>query len=224
MADIEHLDRNEIVLQNELGEGSFARVYRATYKGSEVAVKVIKLDSDSPDIKETDEQLRERFVEFRHEVSLMSGLDHPNLVELKGLCLDTDEMLMVTEYLAYGDLFNFLHDENQKMPWSLRLKIAYDVAKGMKFLHTTTPPIIHRDLKTPNILLASTKSNARVCAKVADFGLSSTLVHTISGRNVFNPNWLAPEVMVPGAEYTEKADVYSYGIILWELVTRQVPF
>ena len=226
MADVPHLDRKSIELGKELGEGSFARVYKATYKGDTVAVKVIKLDNEHSDslTQNDDDALRERFVEFRKEVSLMSGLVHANLVELKGLCLDSSEMLMVTEFLAGGDLYNFLHDTSNRIPWSLRIKIAFDIAKGMNFLHTTTPPIIHRDLKTPNILLAATKSNAKVCAKVADFGLSSTLVHTVAGRDVFNPTWLAPEVMVPGAEYTEKADVYSYGIVLWELVTRETPF
>ena len=224
LADAEHLLRSDIELGTQLGEGSFAIVYRGKLKEEEVAIKVIKMQNDNDDNMDTDEILRNRFAEFRREVSLMSGLDHQNLVELKGLCLEANSMFMVTEFLAYGDLYNFLHNETVDIQWPLRLKIAIDVARGMNFLHTTTPPIIHRDLKSPNILLASNNERARVVAKVADFGLSSTLVQTASGRDVFNPIWLAPEVMVRGAEYTEKADVYSFGIILWELITRETPF
>ena len=224
MADIEHLERSEIILKNELGEGSFAKVYRAEYQNNEVAVKIIKINNEEEEGEGSVNALLERFAEFRREVSLMSGLDHENLVELKGLCLDQDTMYMVTEFLAFGDLYNFLHNPSNELDWDLRIKIAIDVASGMNFLHTTTPPIIHRDLKTPNILMASNLSFSPVVAKVADFGLSSTLVQNVKGRDVFNPTWLAPEVMVRNAEYTEKADIYSFGIILWELLTRENPF
>ena len=97
----------------------------------------------------------------------------------------------------------------------------------MNFLHTAVPKIIHRDLKSPNILLANNHvdSNQDIVAKVADFGLSSSIFHTATGREVFNPMWLAPEMMTKGQpEYTEKADIYSYAIILWELITRAIPF
>lgn len=222
LADVPHLKRSTIKMDKVLGKGSFATVYKATYKHLDVAVKVINMQPDEDD--DESKELRERFAEFRKEVSLMSGLDNPHLMELLGLCIEDDCMLMITEFAAFGDLYNFLQDPKNEVDWPLRLKIAMDVANGMNFLHTTTPPIIHRDLKTPNILLSSNQANARVVAKVADFGLSSTLVQTAAGRDVFNPIWLAPEVMMREAEYTEKADVYSFGIILWELVTRKLPF
>ena len=90
----------------------------------------------------------------------------------------------------------------------------------MNFLHSCTPPVIHRDLKTPNILLANTEEGARVCAKVCDFGLSMRMTKSAAGREVGNPIWLAPEILKRGdkpPEYDEKSDVYSFGIILWEL-------
>lgn len=96
-----------------------------------------------------------------------------------------------------------------------------DIAKGMKYLHTASwPPIIHRDLKTPNVLIDSLDERAEVIAKVADFGLSQVLASTTQGRSVANPVWLAPEIM-KAEEYTEKADVYSFGVMLYELASRQ---
>eukprot|EP01102_Stenamoeba_stenopodia_P019173 TRINITY_DN7157_c0_g2_i2.p1 TRINITY_DN7157_c0_g2~~TRINITY_DN7157_c0_g2_i2.p1 ORF type:complete len:620 (-),score=130.31 TRINITY_DN7157_c0_g2_i2:21-1622(-) len=131
-------------------------------------------------------------------------------------------MYMVCEYMSCGDLYNFIHESAEPLDQRLLIQIAIDVAEGMQFLHNTTPPILHRDLKSPNILLAS-KTMAKVVAKVADFGLSSLSVHRMQGRDVLNPNWLAPEI-INEEEYSDKADVYSYGIVLWELVTRQLPF
>src|SRR5262249_27391036 len=153
-------------------------------------------------------QFLRRFNEFRSEVLLMNGLEHPNLVKLLGMCTqqgakkpDTAMMLMVTELVPLGDLFNFLQqtrakqlhkeddkekekgkekvEENEKgteeavIPWPLIIRIATDIALGMNFLHTATPPIVHNDLKSPNILLASSDYNPTVVAKVTDFGLSA---------------------------------------------------
>lgn len=91
-----------------LGKGSFATVYKATYKHLDVAVKVINMQPDEDD--DESKELRERFAEFRKEVSLMSGLDNPHLMELLGLCIEDDCMLMITEFAAFGDLYNFLQD------------------------------------------------------------------------------------------------------------------
>lgn len=89
--------------------------------------------------------------DFRQEVWLMSGLVHPNVVSLMGYC--TEPYAMVMDFVACGDLYGFLHDEKSLVDWPIRLKIALDIAKGMEFLHTLTPPLLHRDLKSPNILL-----------------------------------------------------------------------
>jgi len=129
-----------------------------------------------------------------------------------------DPLCLVTEYLSCGDLYHFIHNPANKLDWPLRLKIASDIASGMSFLHSAKPPIIHRDLKTPNVLLASTIVKSEAVAKVSDFGLSGA-IQTVSNMEVSNPRWLAPEVMQKD-EPTEKADVYSFGVILWELLVR----
>ena len=146
---------------------------------------------------------------------------------------------MVTELVPLGDLYALLHSRAKEMEekgltpdsnegvlnWPLTLRYVVDIATGMNFLHTAIPPIIHNDLKSPNILIVSeTLSTTEPLAKVADFGLSSiTGKGGLKGRAVENPSWLAPEVMEDKAEYTEKADVYSFGIILWELFSCNAP-
>ncbi|KAL6073683.1 Myotubularin-like phosphatase domain [Balamuthia mandrillaris] len=169
-------------------------------------------------------ELSEKFQELRREVLLMSTLNHPNTVGLKGICLSLPSFLILTEFLPYGNLYDFIHKATGALDWGLRLRIVRDVAEGMNFLHSTIPPTIHRDLKTPNVLMASTSSSAPTVAKVADFGLSTQMTEArMKGRNVWNPVWLAPEIM-QNKEYTEKADVYSFGIIMWEVISLQHPF
>jgi len=180
-----------------------------------VAIKKLKTreKENGPD---DDDTFSKVFNEFRREVFIMSGLEHQNLVKLRGLCLDP--LAIVTEFMGCGDLYGFLHDTTKELNWILRFKIANDIANGMSFLHSAKPPIVHRDLKSPNVLLASTDYNAPVVAKVSDFGLSGAM-STVSSAEVANPRWLAPEIM-NFQEFTEAADVYSYGVILWELLTR----
>src|SRR3990167_5380776 len=127
--------------------------------------------------------------------------------------------MMVLEFVGGGDLFTFLGDKSNEVGWDIRLKIALDIAEGMRFLHNVNPPILHRDLKSPNVLINAPKSSNKqytsqdsIIAKVADFGLSSKLfVDCLSTRTVDNPIWCAPEV-IQRKPYSQKADVYSYGI------------
>ncbi|PRP75101.1 leucine-rich repeat-containing protein [Planoprotostelium fungivorum] len=202
-----------------LGEGGAATVYKGVWEGDVVAIKKLKItreDTTSIMLSGEDDSFSKVFNEFRREVFIMSGLEHINLVRLMGLCLDP--LAIVTEFMSCGDLYGFLHDTTQELNWILRFKIAHDIANGMSFLHSAKPPIVHRDLKSPNVLLASTDFTSSVVAKVSDFGLSGAM-STVSSGEVANPRWLAPEIM-QGQEFTAAADVYSYGIILWELLTR----
>jgi serine/threonine protein kinase len=137
-------------------------------------------------------------------------------------------MVLLMEKASEGPLYKYLHDARKALNWPLRIKIALDVARGMGELHSFRPPIVHRDLKSPNVLLCSTDLGGTV-AKVSDFGTSLLLLNEAlreesqATRTVSLPTWLAPEV-IAGREYTEKSDVYAFGIIMWELLTRQHPF
>ena len=207
---------SSIEMGEQLGEGSFSTVFKGKWNNEEVAIKLMNVD-DKMDV----ELKRKIFSEWRREVETMRILVHPNIVAMKGICVEP--LLMVLD-LCNIDLYHYLSDESRAMNWKLRLQFAYDVAKGMEFLHSVTPPIIHRDLKSPNVLVKEL-DQGRFTAKIADFGLSVRfgLTSALVGAEVENPYWTAPEVQ-KNEQYTEKCDVYSYGIILWELLTRKEVF
>ena len=215
MADFDGslIDYKDITIEKTLGKGSFGVIYLGQWKKQVVAVKQLKVESD---------MAIEAYAEFRKEVWLMSGLDHPCIVNLIGY--STSPLVMVMECVTGGDLYGLIHNEKINIDWHVRLKIALDIAYGMDFLHSINPPLLHRDLKSPNVLVMKFTDGANVIAKVADFGLSSRLfINSLQNRAVENPTWCAPEVMVRQA-YSEKADVYPFGIMMWELLTREHPY
>jgi serine/threonine protein kinase len=205
MANCNKISFGVLQLATLLGEGAYADVYEGIYNGETVAVKRLK------NVK--------GFKEFRTEAKFMSAMNHPNIVALKGVCLSPP--CLVTEFMELGSLHSYLANEQNILSWQQCIGIAEDIAQAMLFLHSQTPPKIHRDLKSPNILL--TLQGSYIRAKVADFGTARSLAPIIGGRIVDNPIWLAPEIM-RNEEYSEKADCYSYGIILYEILTRRFPF
>ena len=230
------IEYSELSNMSLVGEGGFAKVYRAVWRGQEVAVKkLLPVEGHSVSGSDGSEERRSLFSNFRREAWLMSGLEHPNLVILMGVCLEPFSIIM--EFVNAGTLHSVLHNDaiSGEMPRPLVLKIALDIAKGMEFLHGITPPIVHRDLKSPNILLHTLSRgpegqslqcfpDARdVVAKVSDFGLSIEASLEVSGSVVDNPTWTAPE-MLSKKKYNTKVDVYSFGVILWEIATRKIFF
>jgi len=142
---------------------------------------------------------------------------------LYGITLE-QKYCMVMEYMVKGSLYDVLHSEQGKsLCWEQKYQIGLDIAKGLSYLHGQN--ILHRDLKSLNVLL-----DERYRAKLTDFGLSTVRVETSSAssnktkQEVGTVPWMAPELFKRGAKYTEKSDVYSYGMVLWELCTRKVPF
>ncbi|KDO46099.1 hypothetical protein CISIN_1g005247mg [Citrus sinensis] len=193
-------------------KGSFGTVYHAEWRNSDVAVKILIEQEFHED----------RFKEFLREVAIMKGLRHPNIVLLMGAVTEPPNLSIVTEYLSRGSLYKLLHipDARVVVDERLRLNMAYDVAKGMNYLHQRRPPIVHRDLKSPNLLVDSTYT-----VKVCDFGLSRSKPNTyISSKTAAGtPEWMAPEVLREDPS-NEKSDVFSFGVILWELITLQKPW
>ncbi|KAK4491076.1 hypothetical protein RD792_001798, partial [Penstemon davidsonii] len=163
---------------------------------------------------------------FRSQVDLLSRLRSPYIVELLGYCADQQHRILIFEYLSNGSLQKHLHSHNhnlnRKLNWGIRLKIAFGCARALEYLHEhTTPTVIHRNLKCSNILL---DQNFR--AKLSGFGLakigSDKLHGLISTRVLGTTGYLAPEYASTG-KLTTKSDVYSYGVILLELLTGRVP-
>ncbi|KAL0344752.1 UNVERIFIED_CONTAM: Serine/threonine-protein kinase CTR1 [Sesamum radiatum] len=211
---------SDLVLKETIGAGSFGTVHRAEWNGcltrndafQDVAVKIL-MEQDFH---------AEQFKEFLREVAIMKRLRHPNIVLLMGAVMEPPKLSIVTEYLSRGSLYRLLHKPgaNEVLDERRRLSMAYDVAKGMNYLHKHNPPIVHRDLKSPNLLV-----DRKYTVKVADFGLSRLKANTfLSSKSAAGtPEWMAPEVLRDEPS-NEKSDVYSFGVILWELATLQQPW
>ncbi|GFR40294.1 hypothetical protein Agub_g475 [Astrephomene gubernaculifera] len=202
------LDPNKIVMGRRLAVGGFGEVFMAKYEGTLVAVKrLLATDSDTT----------KRFVD---EVHMLASLRHPNLLLFMGYTL-TPEPSIVTEFMARGSLFRILRQAGNRPPDArFQRAVAVSVARGMAYLHSRRPPILHLDLKSPNVLV-----DDRWRVKIADFGLSRVRQRTYvsSGATSGSPEWMAPEVLRCD-QYAEAADVYSYGVVLWELLTGQAPW
>ncbi|CAM6110471.1 unnamed protein product [Calypogeia fissa] len=200
----------DLTLGEQIGQGSSGTVYHGLWLGSDVAVKVI-----------TGQELSaEALEDFRKEVAIMRRVRHPNVLLFMGAVIHPEHLSIVTEFLPRGSLFRLLHRNTQGLDWKRRLKMALDVARGLNYLHHLTPPIIHRDLKSSNLLV-----DKNWTVKVGDFGLSrfknSTYLTAKSGRGT--PQWMAPEVLRDEPS-NESSDVYSFGVILWELATEEIPW
>ncbi|KAG2543329.1 hypothetical protein PVAP13_9NG739700 [Panicum virgatum] len=200
----------DLLIGERIGLGSYGEVYRADWNGTEVAVKKF-LDQDF---------YGDALDEFRSEVRIMRRLRHPNIVLFMGAVTRPPNLSIVSEYLPRGSLYKILHRPNCLIDEKRRIKMALDVAKGMNCLHTSVPTIVHRDLKSPN-LLVDNNWNVKVC----DFGLSRLKHSTFlsSKSTAGTPEWMAPEVL-RNEQSNEKCDVYSFGVILWELATLRMPW
>ncbi|XBH64437.1 probable serine/threonine-protein kinase SIS8 [Aegilops tauschii subsp. strangulata] len=200
----------EIAIGERIGLGSFGEVYRGEWHGTEVAVKKFLQQDISSDALD----------EFKAEVRIMKRLRHPNVVLFMGAITRVPNLSIVTEFLPRGSLFRLIHRPNNLLDEKRRLRMALDVARGMNYLHNCTPVIVHRDLKSPNLLV-----DKNWVVKVCDFGLSRMKNNTfLSSRSTAGTaEWMAPEVL-RNEPSDEKCDVFSYGVILWELCTLQQPW
>ncbi|XP_048324327.1 probable serine/threonine-protein kinase PBL5 isoform X2 [Ziziphus jujuba] len=194
-----------------LGEGGFGKVYKGYLERINQVVAIKQLDRNG----------HQGHREFVVEVSTLSLADHPNLVKLIGFCTEGDQKLLVYEYMPLGSLENHLHDiipGRKVLDWNTRMKIAAGAAKGLEYLHDKMkPPVIYRDLKCSNILLGEGYH-----PKLSDFGLakvgpSGDKTH-VSTRVMGTYGYCAPDYAMTG-QLTFKSDIYSFGVVLLELIT-----
>ncbi|KAK6925382.1 hypothetical protein RJ641_009708 [Dillenia turbinata] len=210
LEDVAEIQWDEINLGERIGLGSYGEVYHGEWHGTEVAVKRF-LDQDISG---------ESLEEFKSEVRIMKRLRHPNVVLFMGAVTRTPNLSIITEFLPRGSLYRLLHRPNNHLDERRRLRMALDAARGMNYLHNCTPVIVHRDLKSPNLLV-----DKNWVVKVCDFGLSRMKNSTfLSSRSTAGTaEWMAPEVL-RNEPSDEKCDVFSFGVILWELSTMQQPW
>ncbi|EAL50197.1 tyrosine protein kinase transforming protein SEA, putative [Entamoeba histolytica HM-3:IMSS] len=204
------INPNEVVCDIILGKGTFGNVWRATWRGQSVAVKLIP----------TRMVIDNTILQFTKEVQLMKHLRHPCVLQLFGSGTDMNYILIVMELMERGSVRSILADKSIYLTWKRRLKMLHDAASGMYYLHSKIPPIIHRDLKSSNLLVDSLWR-----VKVSDFGLSISLNNneTIKTTVCGTLSWIAPEILAR-KPYCQKVDVYSFGIIMWEFLTRDIPY
>ncbi|KAL7221481.1 hypothetical protein ACSBR1_023438 [Camellia fascicularis] len=192
-----------------LGEGSFGPVCKATMAtGEVVAVKVLASDSKQGE------------KEFQTEVSLLGRLHHRNLVNLVGYSVDKGQRMLIYEFMSNGSLANLLYSQEELvLSWEERLQIALDISHGIEYLHEgAVPPVIHRDLKSANILL-----DRSMRAKVADFGLSKEEAFDGHKSGIKGTYGYIDPAYISTNKFTMKSDIYSFGIILFELITAIHP-
>ncbi|RID54779.1 hypothetical protein BRARA_G02073 [Brassica rapa] len=205
----------------ELGSGTFGTVYHGKWRGSDVAIKRIKKSCFAGRSSE-----QERLTgEFWGEADILSKLHHPNVVAFYGVVKDGPggTLATVTEYMVDGSLRHVLVRRDRHLDRRKRLIIAMDAAFGMEYLHSKN--IVHFDLKCDN-LLVNLKDPSRPICKVGDFGLSKIKRNTlVSGGVRGTLPWMAPELLNgSSSKVSEKVDVFSFGIVLWEILTGEEPY
>ncbi|KAH6770474.1 Protein kinase superfamily protein [Perilla frutescens var. hirtella] len=198
---------------NILGAGGFGCVYQANLLPAGNLSVAVKKISDATDHAVT---------QFQTELELLSNIQHPNIVTLLGYSIHAETRLLIYELMQNGSLETQLHGPSRgsALPWHLRIKIALDVARGLEYLHKHChPPVIHRDLKSSNILLDSNFN-----AKLSDFGLA--ILDGTQNKSHIKPSgtlgYVAPEYLLDG-KLTDKSDVYAFGVVLLELLLGRKP-
>ncbi|XP_033135699.1 serine/threonine-protein kinase STY8 isoform X2 [Brassica rapa] len=201
------IDVKQLKIEKKVASGSYGDLHKGTYCSQEVAIKFLKPERVNTEI------LRE----FSQEVYIMRKVRHKNVVQFLGACTRSPTLCIVTEFMARGSIYDFLHKQKCAFKLQTLLKVALDVAKGMCYLHQNN--IIHRDLKTANLLM-----DEHGLVKVADFGVARVQIESgVMTAETGTYRWMAPEV-IEHKPYSHKADVFSYAIVLWELLTGDIPY
>ncbi|XP_073147149.1 probable serine/threonine-protein kinase SIS8 [Henckelia pumila] len=205
-----NIDFSEITIGTRVGIGFFGEVFRGTWNGLEVGIKVF-LEQDLT---------VENIEDFCNEISILSRIRHPNVILFLGACTKPPRLSVITEYMELGSLYFLMHSSGlkKKLSWQRRFKMLCDICRGLMHLHRMK--IAHRDLKSANCLV-----NKHWAVKICDFGLSRRLTTRPmkDSSSAGTPEWMAPE-LIRNEPFTEQCDIFSLGVIIWELCTLKKPW
>jgi len=203
--DEDHISYDKLKFGRKLGSGGFKDCYAGVFEGRPVAIGELRIS------KFTDADIHE----VKHEIDVLKQLRHENVTQFVGVCTNPEHLCIVTELCENGDLFDYIRKTRRPLI-KQQIMFMHDIALGLSYLHTRRPSIIHRDMKSMNVLISADSR-----AKINDFGLarirqrSNASMHTTVGT----PNWQAPEFWTAAPRYTEKVDVYACGLIYWEILS-----
>eukprot|EP00727_Mastigamoeba_balamuthi_P005300 m51a1_g14769 putative serine threonine-protein kinase ctr1 (1040) ;mRNA; f:377902-382435 len=199
----------DIKLESKIGANGYGIAYRASWNGSLCTASIIAVDKTDASV----------LAKFNEETQAMKGLRHPNIIPYLCYAKDAASITIVTELIPTGSLHTLLDDKGHDLSLNTRMSFILDVCKGMAYLHDNTPPILHKNLRTTNIIVDS-----NMCAKVADFGLADVANFCdAKGETIWDNFVTAPEVYA-ASKFSKKSDVYALGIIVWEVIEREDPF
>jgi len=203
------VDYKDIEFGDKLGEGNFGAVFKGEYIGTKVAIKKLFY---------VDDEFMQKYIE--REMDTLTAIHHPNIVQLMGICIESDDVYIITEFINGGDLHKRLLDSSVKLGWPEKISYCRDIALAMTYLHSKG--IMHRDLKSHNLLIGE---GGKV--KVCDFGLARSESSGGDDKNhqktiVGTHEWMAPEIAM-GQNYDKSADVFSFAMVMHEIISRGDP-